>query len=105
MTSEPTREEELRWLLEPAEPGTIHFHIDIGEGAELTPEARQAIDRFIAAIYPDPDVSGFLMRAPCQPKVVNCWAKVTCPDYHDPTCPEHRCLGYSCRIAPPRLMP
>jgi hypothetical protein len=95
MASEPDTggADTSRWLLAPPEPGQIHFHLDIGDTTPLTPEARAAIERLVAALNPEGDVAGYLMAKPCQPKMVACYVKETCRDYNG-------CSPYQCRISP-----
>jgi hypothetical protein len=78
---------DLRWLLEPPEPGQVHLHLEIGEGTELSPEATEAVEALMRALS-EVEVSGYA----CSP--------FTCPKQtHAPcamllNCPK----GYSCRI-------
>lgn len=50
MTSEREPTEEMRWLLEPPAPGTINLYIAVGEGTELTPEVREAVENLMRAL-------------------------------------------------------
>lgn len=90
--AEKERSEELRWLLQPPAPGTVHIHVDVPEGAELTPEAMTALDALIRALSgPEPEVSGY---GTC---VLKCGPKYS----FRPTCASDlRCpSGYSCKIS------
>jgi hypothetical protein len=94
MASQREPQDDVRWLLEPPAPGEIHFHLDIGDTTDLTPEARAAIERLMAALSPDTDVAGYLMAKPCQPKRVECFVRETCRNYSG-------CSPYQCRISCP----
>ena len=48
---------EPRWLLEPR-PGEAQIHVAVGEGAEITPELRAAIDALARAL-PQEEVAGY----------------------------------------------
>jgi hypothetical protein len=78
MTSESGGEERIQWLLEPPAPGTLHLDIAVGEGTELTPEIRAALDNLISALS-HTDVAGY--SDTCYPK---------CLDLAD-------CTNYGCR--------
>jgi len=65
MTGGPGSDEGPRWLLRPPEAGEVRLHIALGEGRELTPEARVALDQLIAALYQQ-DVASFV--AACTPQ-------------------------------------
>lgn len=79
MTSGPADNERLCWLLEPPAAGEVQLHIAVGEGAELTPQFRAALDRLLAALYGD-EVAGYV--AGCSPH---------CPDLK--SCPKFGCGG------------
>ena len=57
-SSSEEAEEALQWLLEPAAPGEVKIRIEIGEGAELAPEIREAVDALAKAIQ-DQEVAGY----------------------------------------------
>jgi hypothetical protein len=101
MANEQDPQQDLRWLLEPPAPGAIQLHIAVGEGTELTPEAREAIDNLVRMIQRD-DTRGFAagprltMAADCD---INCLPLSRChPEYtcmtkdtcHIIPCPDYR---------------
>ena len=81
------RRADLRWLLEPPEAGQVHLHFEVGEGTELTPEAREAVEAITRALA-EPEVTGYACSPFKCPKETHapCATKLNCP------------TGYSCRI-------
>jgi hypothetical protein len=86
------KRDELRWLLEPPEPGQVHLYFDVAEGTELTPEATAALEALVRALA-EPEVAGYATSGEtcsisCGSgyKVVPCAAKESCGK------------GYSCKI-------
>lgn len=66
MASQPEPPEDLRWLLEPPAPGEVHVHVAVGEGAQLTPEVREAIEQLLTRLHEaESDVSGFCRLITC----------------------------------------
>jgi hypothetical protein len=61
---------DLRWLLEPPAPGELRFAMDFGEGAELTPEMREAFEGLLRAF--DAEVEGYTPSCPRKCVVVIC---------------------------------
>jgi len=51
------------WLLRPPEPGQIHFALALGEGVELSAEARDALDLLTSELLTN-DVQGFSKACP-----------------------------------------
>ena len=70
MTNASESNQERRWLLEPPEPGMVKFVFELGEGTELSPEVRAALDQLVSAIS-GREVEGFSHTGPgCYPS--NC---------------------------------
>jgi hypothetical protein len=96
------RSDDLRWLLEPPAPGKVHFHIAQGEGVELTPKAKEAIEtliRELSAAESRSEVEGYLLAAGCI--TVSCGGAYS----RSPTCAVgySSCQGgYSCVISQAR---
>src|SRR5437762_814243 len=83
MAGEP--EDEARWL-RPPEPGEVRIHIAVGEGAELTPEVRRAIDELGRALQAE-EVEGFAKPKGQRCNLVVCPKETrSCP--HDSKCPD-----------------
>jgi len=49
------------WLLEPPEAGEVRLMVELGEGAELSPEAQDSLERLMSALH-DAEVSGFALN-------------------------------------------
>jgi hypothetical protein len=95
MTNEP-ESQDLRWLLEPPAPGAVQIHIAVGEGTELTPEAREAIDNLLR-MFQASETEGYAagprltMASSCD---INCLILSRCH-------PEYTCMSKdSCQIIP-----
>jgi len=58
MAEQPERPEEAGWLLEPPGHGEIHLHVAVGDGARLTPELRDALDRVLGLLQTE-EVRGY----------------------------------------------
>jgi hypothetical protein len=88
MTSDTGGNDEPRWLLEPPSAGQVHIRVAVGEGVELTPEVREALEQLARALGED-DVQGFLLSAfacdaVCE-GLVNCVPRDKCnPQYYGP---------------------
>jgi hypothetical protein len=78
MPSEPAGDEGTRWLLQPPSAGELHVHVAVGEGTELTPRLKAALDQLVAALYQE-EVAGY--AADCSPR---------CPDLR--SCGTFDCL-------------
>ena len=48
------------WLVAPPAAGEIRLTVELGEGAQLSPEATEALERLVSEIE-DAEVSGFMM--------------------------------------------
>jgi hypothetical protein len=60
------------WLLEPPGANQIHFHIETGDGVELTPEARQALETLVSELSGN-EVEGFTFGIwDCDELVLTC---------------------------------
>jgi hypothetical protein len=78
----------------------VQFHIAIGEGVEVTPEIRDAIERLLSQLQ-EPDVEGFRKCDPKCPSLGGC-GEYICGRLHNcqpltqtPQCAVH----YQCAIA------
>jgi hypothetical protein len=104
MASDAEGTERFQWLLEPAGPGMIKLYLEIGEGTELTAEAREAIENLVASLNSPSgeDAAGYQVfrprcparKDPCQPYVTLCYRREDCKTYGP-------CMGYSCNISDP----
>jgi hypothetical protein len=56
--------DESGWLLEPPQPGTVNLHIQLGDDVELSPAARDALERLIGELNGD-EVEGFAHGLSC----------------------------------------
>jgi len=76
-------------MVEPPKSGEIHFHLAIGDGVELSTEARDAIESLLSQLNldesVDSEVSAFGKTKPCPnnkctpyTSVPNCWVLVNC---------------------------
>jgi hypothetical protein len=63
-------------------PGMVHVEVRLGEGAELSPQATEAVENLIAALMA-PEVEGFGTRSSCQPTVCG---------------PLNGCVGFECGL-------
>jgi hypothetical protein len=80
---------EPRWLVEPR-PGEAHVHIAVGEGAELTPELREALEGLASALHRE-EVEGYAKPQPCPrlhicDSLGNCQPHTQAPCAHFSTC-------------------
>jgi hypothetical protein len=96
MTSQSGGREELRWLLEPPGAGEINIHVEFGEGAELTSELREALERLASAVQ-ESEVSGY--ACPVR-SVMPCAILTSCPG-QSLCASDAVCNPLSCRIEPP----
>lgn len=62
--SEDQPVESSDWLLEPPAAGTVHLHVQIGDDVELSPAARDALERLLDELGGD-EVSGFSANLNC----------------------------------------
>lgn len=54
------REQDLQWLTQPPAPGEVRLHVALGEGAQLSPEMHDALERLVRAVQAEQqDVQGF----------------------------------------------
>jgi len=86
MAAEPSKDP--RWLLQPPPPGQVHLHIAIGEGVELSPEVKQAIEALARALSSEPEVTGHACM-------------IGCGEYSSSPCRQYDiCKSqYSCQIS------
>ena len=59
MAEEQDREATLRWLREPPGAGEVRVFIERGEGAEISDEARQALEQLMDELN-DAEVAGYM---------------------------------------------
>jgi hypothetical protein len=86
------KRDELRWLLEPPEPGQVHLHFDVAEGTELTPEATAALEALVRALA-EPEVAGYATSGEtCSISCGSGYKVAPCADKTSCT------KGYSCKI-------
>ena len=50
MAGEAERSDEMRWLLEPPGAGDVRVFVELGEGAQLSEQAQQALDTLLREI-------------------------------------------------------
>jgi hypothetical protein len=82
MSGESARSGNLRWLLQPPAAGEIHLHVAVGEGAELTPQLRAALEDLISTLQ-QADVQGFASScSPQCPMLKDCGTMI-CNGYHN----------------------
>jgi hypothetical protein len=108
MTSESENGGDLRWLLSPPAPGETRIHLAVGEGTELTPALREAIERLIDA-FNGQDVQGHLLATTCFPKcgdLADCGTFSCKPLHNCGPLSQQPCAAYmDCAIGPaPRLL-
>jgi hypothetical protein len=67
----PGEERDRSWLVQPIGPEELRVHVDIGEGVEVSDEARAALDVLLEELYAD-EVAGFAHWCPdlgaCSPR-------------------------------------
>jgi hypothetical protein len=78
MSDEPVASDP-QWLMEPPGAGELQFYVRAGEGVELSPEARQALETLVNELQRS-EIEGF--EVPTGPE---------CPSYWD-------CYPYSCTL-------
>ncbi|MEZ5144603.1 MAG: hypothetical protein R2726_19125 [Acidimicrobiales bacterium] len=84
-------------MVEPPGPNEIRLAIDAGEGAEVSPEAHEALERLMGELLGN-DTAGFMFSLPgAAPKCVpfSCNGNGPCKVYSVTTC----AIKTSCRIA------
>jgi hypothetical protein len=59
------------WILEPPGEGEVQLHIALGDGIELTPEIRAAIDNLVESLQ-QVDVAGYAKCNPKCPSLAGC---------------------------------
>jgi hypothetical protein len=84
MASQSQPPEDVQWLIEPAATGDLKFHIAIGEGVEVTPEIRQAIERLMTALQ-GTDTQGYAASPSCIPDL-------SCGPYSSGCRPRQNCM-------------
>ena len=90
--SEPTDESE--WVVTAPGAGEITLAVGVGEGAELTDEARLALESLIEALH-EADVSGFALRGSRSLRFAgfNLSGAISLAGS---TCEKLTCTGHSC---------
>jgi hypothetical protein len=53
-----------QWVLEPPGPGEVHLSVSLGEGAQLSPAARAAVETLLKSLLSS-EVEGFLANTDC----------------------------------------
>jgi hypothetical protein len=52
--------EDLQWLAQPPAPGEVRLHVAFGQGARVTPEIKDALERLAQAVEGEhPEVQGY----------------------------------------------
>jgi hypothetical protein len=102
MASEPAERPDAQWLLSPPGPGEVQIHLAVGEGTQLTPEIRQALERLVSALHGQ-DVTGYAWANSCYPKcpdLAGC-ERVYCGSLHNcrPLDKAPCVANVSCKIA------
>jgi hypothetical protein len=96
MPDEADNRDDSGWLLEPPGPGEVQVRIEIGEGVELSPEARAALETLMNGLEEE-EVAGFAfsLDAACSTyRICNPYGKCQ-PLTKSPTC----LVFTHCRIA------
>jgi hypothetical protein len=83
---------EPRWLLKP-QPREAYVHVGVGEGAELTPELREALEALVDALHQE-EVAGYAKPRPC-PELEICSPLGRCLPHTSAPCASFT----TCRIA------
>jgi hypothetical protein len=99
LTREQRSEDEGQWIIEPPEPNEVQLQIVIGEGIEVTDEARRALDALLTVLHTG-DVAGY--KGSCYPRCPDLeTCGLACYPYHNctvlksqPTC----VINMNCRI-------
>ena len=82
MTSESAGSEGLRWLLQPPAAGEIQIHVAVGDGTELTPRVRAALETLVSTLL-QAEVQGYAaICSPRCPMLQDC-ARFGCDAYHN----------------------
>lgn len=84
------------WLLEPPGPREVHLYVESGEGVEVSPEIRQALETLVRELQGS-EVEGFAASCPDLSKCRNyeCTLGPCQPQTRQPYCLWHE----KCRIA------
>ena len=90
MADEPDEVDRAEWLLEPPGAGEIRLVVELGDGAELTPEAQATLEQLMSEIQ-DAEVSGF-RRGPSIGANVGIFGGIRL----DSTCDKLVCGKHSC---------
>lgn len=89
---------ERRWLVEPLGPNDVRIHVDVGEGVEMSEEARGALDRLLEELHKS-EVEGFATFPPC-PSLKAC-IHYSCFPLGKCTLETNPCFANTfCKIAP-----
>ncbi len=64
----------------------MHFHIETGDGVELTPAAREALETLVSELS-GTEVEGYRLG-------LNIW---DCDDYFRPSCAPDNCILNNCQ--------
>ena len=80
MASQPEPPDDLRWLLQPPQPGQIHLHVAVGEGTQLSPELQEALEQLLRTLQEtEADVSAYCRLITCTSLSTQpCWWRGTC---------------------------
>lgn len=69
------------WLIQPPSPGEVRLYIAIDEGAEISPEARAALDQLVELLQKE-EVEGYatgtLVKKPACPTRYSCGSDGSC---------------------------
>jgi hypothetical protein len=86
------------WLVEPLGPNDVRIHIDVGDGVELSEEARAALDTLLAELH-EGEVAGHAMLPHC-PSLKAC-SHYSCFPLGKCTLETNPCFANTfCTIAP-----
>jgi hypothetical protein len=70
MPDEP-EQPDRSWLLAPLGPNDVRIHVDIGDGVEISEEARAALDTLVNELQAS-EVEGFVAGIPRCPSLLAC---------------------------------
>jgi hypothetical protein len=94
MVDEPAEHDPI-WLMEPPEPGEVHVYVKVGEGAELSAGAREALEELIQELQRS-ETEGFAPLPPdcpsfkaCMP--YSCGLETCQPQYRNPCLVDAGC--------------